>query len=139
MRPSTRARAGRIGSRRSFGNEQAGLYIEFGGAADRSDLPFVAAVRSGVAVPSDGMDAMTRIGDPYRCDGASCGKLRENDANHWWLLWRGFVSGTLMIERWNAKVAACPGVKHFCGIDCLTKAVTAGAAELLEEARNSAK
>ena len=76
---------------------------------------------------------MTRIDEPYRCD--VCGKLRESDANHWWLVWveerDEYVheprphSTRLMficVMAW-AEWMAAREVKHACGQACAQQLV----------------
>lgn len=68
---------------------------------------------------------MSKIAEPYRCDG--CGKLRETDANRWWLLGaaQGDASGTveLVLFAWESNRAALPGLRHACGEDCTQKLI----------------
>jgi hypothetical protein len=68
---------------------------------------------------------MTKIKEPYRCNG--CGKLRENDANHWWLLREcmRFVSENkeLALAAWDADLAHCEDVTHACGQECAQKLI----------------
>jgi len=59
---------------------------------------------------------MTKIKEPYRCD--ECGKLREKDANRWWVLsayrQRGEFS-MIWLTPWNEEAAKRPVSKHICG------------------------
>ncbi len=50
----------------------------------------------------------------YRCD--VCGKLRESDANRWWLLRRDEERPREMIVApFDARLAAQPDIFHACG------------------------
>lgn len=77
-----------------------------------------------------------KIGQPYRCDGPGCKKLREDDTNHWWLVssheadGRGYVQ----IEQWDPRRAKM-ALHHACGIDCAAKISMALMAKIIESAR----
>ncbi len=66
---------------------------------------------------------MSRLTNPFRCDG--CGKLRETDANRWWLLREMNVpdSGakSILIFEWTNEEAERDGTQHSCGEDCAQK------------------
>jgi len=68
---------------------------------------------------------MAKIKQPYQCD--ECGKPREKDANHWWLMWVELPIGRtpeeLMISPWNLEKTEKDGVKHLCGQECVQKKV----------------
>ncbi len=68
---------------------------------------------------------MSRLGQPYRCD--VCGKLRENDANHWWLVWAADVlvnsSVVLCVGDWDSSRAEQPEIRHARGQECTMKLV----------------
>lgn len=66
---------------------------------------------------------MSKLANPWKCDNAACGKLRESDANHWWLIGRQEHSGGpyIVISPWDTQAADAAGVKHGCGIDCALK------------------
>jgi hypothetical protein len=82
---------------------------------------------------------MSKIGEPYRCDGPSCGKLRDTDANHWWLIRRTEQDGAphIVAMPWRAPAADTPGTNHVCGIDCLLKVTGIMAQEIIEGIRRS--
>ena len=87
---------------------------------------------------------MSKIEQPYRCDAQGCGKLREKDANHWWLVWRTEVvipgadespvkrCTTIHASPWIAHRAEADGVNHVCGIDCMLKIIAGFANEIIQ-------
>ena len=65
---------------------------------------------------------MTLLDQPYRCN--HCGKLREKDANRWWLIWitRRIDGRTdFHASTWDERSASDPGMKHICGQACAQK------------------
>jgi hypothetical protein len=85
---------------------------------------------------------MSKIAEPYRCDGPGCAKQRSSDANHWWLvrLARAGNTGPLFVEvsAWNPNDADIAGMRHACGIDCMTK-IVAGIAGQMVDAESAGK
>jgi hypothetical protein len=79
---------------------------------------------------------MSKIADPYRCDGPGCTRQRDSDANHWWLVRLLRLGGTqqtlIEIAPWSAADADIQGVRHACGIDCMTKIVASLAAIIVD-------
>jgi len=75
---------------------------------------------------------MSKLREPYRCD--HCGKLRESDANHWWILFDAWFPPNgknplkaefvnhhgLMIVAWHEALADLL-VRHACGMECALK------------------
>jgi hypothetical protein len=64
------------------------------------------------------------INNPFACDG--CGKRREKDTNHWFILWEWWhppenTNCCLAITPWFFDQAAKEGMKHACGVNCLMK------------------
>jgi hypothetical protein len=79
---------------------------------------------------------MTRIGEPYKCD--VCGKHRDADANHWWLVWIYTLadgrSQALEMQPWNDTLAREPGMGHACGLEHALLLAGRGAQDVLEAA-----
>jgi hypothetical protein len=68
---------------------------------------------------------MSLVNHPFVCDGPGCGKRRENDTNHWFLLWE-FMFGADNLTGfaclpWNVEEALKPGRVHACGVNCALK------------------
>lgn len=68
---------------------------------------------------------MTFIAHPFLC--SVCKKPRENDANHWFVVYvekipyyasNGARFG-VVVEKWDAEVARLPGKEHACGQECM--------------------
>ncbi len=92
---------------------------------------------------------MTILSQPYKCDGAGCEMVRENDANHWWLLWLtrdrldrltgehgdGIPRRTVEIHLtpWDEGWAHQPFVKHFCGLEHALAALGCEAQKITDE------
>ena len=96
---------------------------------------------------------MSFIEHPYVCDGPGCGKRRQNDTNHWFVLWEIHfemfpdpdhppTTGVVWFP-WLPEEAAKPGRKHACGVACATKllerALAAGTLDLVVAAQQAAK
>lgn len=67
---------------------------------------------------------MAKLTNPWKCDNPACGKLREADANHWWILGRldqGITRPYIVIAPWDQETAELASVKHGCGVDCTMK------------------
>lgn len=65
-----------------------------------------------------------KLDQPYKCD--VCAKMRESDANRWWLLWmvtEGIPPAGLLLGAWDPVLAEREDVKHACGEDCAQKLV----------------
>jgi|GEM_PF-1770166 len=79
---------------------------------------------------------MSKIAEPYRCDGPGCTRQRDSDANHWWLVRLARAGGSreifIEIAPWSAADADVHGVSHACGIDCMTKIVACLAARIVD-------
>jgi hypothetical protein len=87
---------------------------------------------------------MTKIAEPYRCDGPGCGKQRSSDANHWWLI--RFVRMTggspqifIEVMPWDPNTADLEATKHGCGINCMSAVVGNMAAQLVDESKRIGK
>lgn len=67
-----------------------------------------------------GLDEVTVVPQPYKCN--VCGKYRDRDTNHWWLVWyvvlQNGVTWRIEIQAWNDELAKEPEVGHCCGIEC---------------------
>ena len=60
---------------------------------------------------------MTLLAQPYRCN--HCGKLREKDTNHWWLLRISpGHAAAITLARWDPALARDSSARHICGIEC---------------------
>lgn len=84
---------------------------------------------------------MSRIAEPYVCDGPACGKRRDSDANHWWLVQTSEpypdAEEWIGVSPWEAERADKAHTLHACGIDCMLKLVGTAAARLVDGIRNS--
>jgi hypothetical protein len=67
---------------------------------------------------------MSKLANPWKCDGPTCGIFRANDTNHWMIVRliptaiADVPRPTVRIEPWSDKLAGRKGMKHVCGIDC---------------------
>ena len=52
---------------------------------------------------------------PWICD--NCGKRRESDTNHWFVLYSN-CDGILGITKWSDLKAQADGARHVCGAAC---------------------
>jgi len=53
----------------------------------------------------------------YVCD--NCGKSREKDANHWFVLTAQYaIPGAPTLLKWNQGSAEDPRARHACGQEC---------------------
>jgi len=72
------------------------------------------------------VDPVSKLANPYRCN--LCGKLRENDANHWLLLFGRYPVSqddgkpfVVLIETWTERRARGATAEHACGLECALK------------------
>lgn len=67
------------------------------------------------------------------CD--ECGIERNNDTNHWWLIFdpeKNYCSPRVSFMPWSDVLAADAG-KHLCGLTCLYKTIDKLAQEILRQ------
>jgi hypothetical protein len=79
---------------------------------------------------------MSVMAQPYRCDAPGCEQVRENDANHWWLLWldRGADRDfQIQLSPWHPVMATEAFVKHYCGLEHALAAVASEAQKITDE------
>lgn len=62
------------------------------------------------------------------CD--QCGRERDKDTNHWWLLWGS--NQHFHAETWNDRAARDGTATHLCGLTCLYQAIDKLAQEILK-------
>ncbi len=88
---------------------------------------------------------MSFVEHPFICDGPGCGKRRENDTNHWFIMWEVSASSNpfdlpndktgLIVLPWLTEEAMKAGRKHLCGVACALKlferALTFGTLDLV--------
>ena len=68
---------------------------------------------------------MTFIAQPFLC--TVCRKQRENDANHWFLVYMNYMAATpraparvcVTVEKWVDELARSEGIEHACGQECM--------------------
>lgn len=95
---------------------------------------------------------MSVIAQPFICDGPGCGKRRETDTNHWFLLWEWTwdmlpnhpgPSGVALLPWTSDEEALKPGRKHACGVACalklLERALTLGTLDFAVALQQAAK
>ena len=84
---------------------------------------------------------MTVIPQPYKCN--VCGKYRDSDTNHWWLIWvvrlQDGKTDRVEMQLWNDELAREPGMGHCCGLKCALGQAASITQTILEQEMNATK
>jgi len=88
---------------------------------------------------------MSIMAQPYKCDAPGCDRVRDNDSNHWWLVFltrgRGARPREYRIELrpWDDGMATQPFTKHYCGVEHAMSEVALCAQKIIDEKNREEK
>lgn len=66
---------------------------------------------------------MSRIKEPFACDGENCGQ-RKGATNRWWMVSTATGGGSLTVSGWSKSLEDHPEIEHFCSEACVSKALS---------------